>query len=164
MKTPNYSWSIMVKPVIYKTVTFEIPCHHRLISNTLSHDENLSVFSKCMGQYGHGHNYKLKVTFKYAFSQENPFLSDQLKNQVFEIVVKPCMYQSLNEVFAKRGIQNPITTGEQIVHVFAEWLEDSPVMAYLDEMELVETRKNSFFHKFQNHHNLYGKSSPIQNP
>ena len=59
------------------------------------------------------------------------------------------MYQSLNEVFAERGIQNPITTGEQIIHVFAEWLHESPVLKYLDEMELVETRKIHSFTNFK---------------
>ena len=142
----------MVKPLIYKTVTFDIPCHHRLISNTLSHSENLEVFSKCMGQYGHGHNYKLKVTFRYAYDQEDPFLINKLKDQVFEIVVKPCMYQSLNEVFAHRGINNPITTGEQIVHVFANWLKEEPIISFLHQMELVETRKNSFFYNFDSHY------------
>ena len=138
----------MVKPVIHKTITFDIPCHHRLISNTLSHEENLEVFSKCMGKYGHGHNYKLKVTFQYIYDQNDPFLTDKLKDQVFEVVVKPCMYQSLNEIFLKRGVKNPITTGEQIIHVFAHWLRETSIVNFLHKMELVETRKNSFFYKF----------------
>ena len=157
MKTQNYSWSIMVKPIIYKTVTFEFAAHHRLISNTLSHDENYKIFSKCMGNFGHGHNYKLKVTFRYEYDQEDPFVVSRLSEHVREIIINPCNYQSLNEVFAARGIKNPVTTGEQIIHVFADWLITEEVAEFIDEMELIETRKNSFFYKFPSHHQLYLK-------
>lgn len=153
----------MAKPLIYKTVTFEFAAHHRLISNTLNHDENFKIFSKCMGNFGHGHNYKLKVTFRYSYDQEDPFLVSRLSEQIKEIIIDPCHYQSLNEVFAARGIKNPVTTGEQIVHVFADWIRTETVAEFIDEMELIETRKNSFFYKFPAHHNLYRKQ-PTQNP
>lgn len=145
----------MAKPLIYKTVTFEFSAHHRLISNTLTHAENFNTFSKCMGSFGHGHNYKLKVTFRYAYDQEDPYLVSRLSNQLKQLVIEPCNFQSLNEVFALKGIDNPVTTGEQIIHVFADWIKRDWIAEFIDEMELVETRKNSFFYKFPEHHALY---------
>jgi len=146
----------MAKPILYKTHTFEIPCHHRLVSNTLSHEQNQQVFSKCYGNYGHGHNYKLKITFRYPYSQEEPLADQKWTAIIEEMLVAPCSYQSLNVVFANWGIKNPITTGEQILEVFAQKLEQSSIQKVLFEAELVETRKNSFYYSFQKTRRAHG--------
>ena len=138
----------MVKHWIHKTKTFELPCHHRLISSTLNTSENRATFGKCMGEFGHGHNYKLKLTFKYIYNQELPFFDRSLYSVVLEKIIKPFAYTSLNDSFLLIGINNPITTGEQITEVFAGILADSEISPYLLEMELVETRRNSFFWSF----------------
>ena len=67
---------------------------------------------------------------------------------VLEKIIKPFAYTSLNDSFLLIGINNPITTGEQITEVFAGILADSEISPYLLEMELVETRRNSFFWSF----------------
>jgi len=133
---------------IYKTRCFELPCHHRLISATLQHAENLDTFGKCMGLFGHGHNYKLKVSFRYLYDPEDPFFDQTLALVIMDEIVKPFAYTSLNESFQKLGVPNPITTGEQIISVFAHILQSSHIKPHLHSMELVETRRNSFFWNF----------------
>ena len=140
----------MAKPLIHKTITHVISAHHRLISNRLNHEENVEVFSKCMGLYGHGHNYKLKATYRWSYDQEDPFFIQSIDESLQELVVRPFLYKSLNVEFERMGIENPVTTGEQIIEVLGHILEKSPISDYLDQIELVETRKNSFFYQFNN--------------
>ena len=111
-----------------------------------------------MGQFGHGHNYKLKVTFKYIYDQENPFFFKKLCSVISEKIIQPFAYTSLNESFLKIGITNPITTGEQITAVFANLLEHSDAHPFLFSMELVETRRNSFFWHFNSANESTAKS------
>ncbi|MBT3786380.1 hypothetical protein HOF92_15505 [bacterium] len=138
----------MGKNWIHKTHTFELLCHHRLISKTLTHEQNLETFGKCMGTHGHGHNYRLKITFRYPYCPDNPLFDQDLCADIERLIIKPFSHTSLNEVFKEMGIRNPITTGEQIIEVFAQVLREDEVCQWLDSMELVETRRNSFFWYF----------------
>lgn len=133
--------------MILKTKKYSLHCHHRLISNQLTHDENVDVFSKCMGQYGHGHEYLIRLTF---LIKPNDFsLEDKIDQHVTSCLINPFSYQSINHVFASIGIENPVTTGEQIVKVFAKLLQQDPISDSYHKLEVVETRKNSFFHFFE---------------
>lgn len=136
----------MVKIMILKTKTYKLPCHHRLISNQLSHKSNLKIFSKCMGLYGHGHEYLIRLSFRL---QTNDFeLEKKVDQHIYDKVIKLFSHQSLNKVFKDIGIQNPITTGEQIVLIFANILNQDIISKNYYKIEVVETPKNSFYHFF----------------
>ncbi|MCO4782248.1 MAG: 6-carboxytetrahydropterin synthase [Candidatus Cloacimonetes bacterium] len=134
--------------MILKTKKYSLHCHHRLISKQLSHQENLKVFSKCMGQYGHGHEYLVRLSF---FIQSNDFeLEKKVDQHIDDCLITPFSYQSINQVFDSIGVDNSITTGEQIVKIFALLLQKDPLSECYYKIEVVETRKNSFFHFFEN--------------
>lgn len=137
----------MVKTMILKTKSYSLHCHHRLISNQLSHNENVKVFSKCMGEFGHGHEYLVKLSF---FKKKDDFeLETKVDLHLKKCLIDPFSYQSINHVFDSMGIENSITTGEQIVQVFAKLLQQDILSKCYHKIELVETRKNSFFHFFE---------------
>ncbi len=46
----------------YLTRSVEFEASHRYWNPAFSHEKNLQVFGKCVSPYGHGHNYKLRVT------------------------------------------------------------------------------------------------------
>ena len=48
--------------MVYLTRRYQFSAAHRLHSDALSDEENLSVYGKCNNPYGHGHNYVLEVT------------------------------------------------------------------------------------------------------
>ncbi|MCJ8345114.1 hypothetical protein MJH12_06215 [bacterium] len=132
--------------MILKTKTYKLPCHHQLISNQLSHEQNEEVFSKCMGLYGHGHEYLLRSSFLLA--TDNFELERQVDLHVKEQLLDTFSHQSLNIVFQEMGIENPVTTGEQIVLIFADLLSKDLLSKNYYRIELVETPKNSFYHFF----------------
>jgi 6-pyruvoyl-tetrahydropterin synthase len=113
----------------------------------LTHDENVKVFSKCMGQYGHGHEYLVRLSF--LFKPNDFTLEKQVDQHIKDCLITPFSYQSINQVFDSIGIDNSITTGEQIVKVFAQLLQKDSISKSYHKIEVVETRKNSFFHLFQ---------------
>jgi 6-pyruvoyltetrahydropterin/6-carboxytetrahydropterin synthase len=129
---------------LYKTITFELKAHHRLISNRLTQEENERIYQKCMGKHGHGHNYKICVTF--CLSPED-FSNGRLTlftSQVHSLLIEPFHLKSLNVEFAAMGVENPVTTGEQIVSIFSEKLRLAGLSEFVSRLEVQETRKNSF--------------------
>ncbi len=139
----------MAKSRIHKTLSFEISAHHRLMSQTLTREENQGIFGKCMGHFGHGHNYKLRLTCALDYSYKSPWPEIEVREKVKELIVEPFEGKSLNQAFEERNVANPITTGEQIIQVFALILKEDPFLApWLYSLELQETRKNSFSLKF----------------
>jgi 6-pyruvoyltetrahydropterin/6-carboxytetrahydropterin synthase len=48
--------------MVYLTRRYRFAAAHRLHSDSLSEEENHSVYGKCNNPYGHGHNYVLEVT------------------------------------------------------------------------------------------------------
>jgi len=131
-------------PRLYKTVTFELKAHHRLISNRLSQEENERIYQKCMGKFGHGHNYKICVTFCHS---ANDVLYGRLKHLtslVHSLLIEPFHLKSLNAEFAAMGVENPTTTGEQIVSIFTQKLVEAGLSEHVIRLEVQETRKNSF--------------------
>jgi 6-pyruvoyl-tetrahydropterin synthase len=134
---------------LHKTLSFEVSCHHRLMSKSLGVEENLKIYGKCMGDFGHGHNYKLRLTCAFNYPLQDSWPEMEVRKRVEDLIIKPFHGKSLNLAFAERGISNPITTGEQIIQVFADILkEDSLLKPWLFGLELLETRKNSFQLKF----------------
>jgi 6-pyruvoyltetrahydropterin/6-carboxytetrahydropterin synthase len=60
----SLSCSYSEHPMIRLSQTFEFCASHRLHNEALSEEENRKTFGKCNNPFGHGHNYRLKVTLK----------------------------------------------------------------------------------------------------
>lgn len=52
------------KNIVYLTRKIDFCASHRYFIETLSEEENFSLFGKCSYRHGHGHNYSLEVTVK----------------------------------------------------------------------------------------------------
>ncbi len=132
-------------PLFYKTITHEFSAHHRLISRHLSLEENRATYGKCMGEFGHGHNYKVRITYAFSLSELESGLLAQTDLQVKRLIIDPFAFKSLNHEFAQMGLENPVTSGEQIACVFHQILKNADLASRIQRLEVVETRKNSFF-------------------
>ncbi len=47
----------------YLSRAYRLSASHRLHTDALGKEENRAIFGKCNNPYGHGHNYRIEVTF-----------------------------------------------------------------------------------------------------
>jgi 6-pyruvoyltetrahydropterin/6-carboxytetrahydropterin synthase len=128
--------------VVHLTRKYHFSAAHRLHSNELSEEENLSLFGKCNNPHGHGHNYYLEVTVS---GQPDPTtgmiinLSD-LDRTVENIVLKKFDHKHLNLDTQEFKDLNP--TSDNFVVVL--WNLLAPHLPELTKIGLWETEKNYF--------------------
>lgn len=67
---------------------FKFSASHRLYINTLSKEENFSLFDKCSSQNGHGHDYVVEVKVKDKIDDKTGMVTDhlQLENRGKKII------------------------------------------------------------------------------
>ena len=116
---------------------------HRLHTDHLSYEENLSVFGKCNNPNGHGHNYVVLVTVKCMVptaTGEGVDL-DRLDRTVVGQVITRFDHHDLNQdpEFAGRT-----TTGENLVLLIWDLLVKCLPAGQLEKVGLIETRDNYF--------------------
>jgi 6-pyruvoyltetrahydropterin/6-carboxytetrahydropterin synthase len=116
---------------------------HRLHSDHLSPQENLTAFGKCNNPNGHGHNYVVLVTVKSRVPTTigEGLDLDRLDRIVRQQVIMRFDHQDLNRdpEFADRT-----TTGENLVLLIWDLLVKSFPAGQLGKVGLIETRDNYF--------------------
>jgi 6-pyruvoyltetrahydropterin/6-carboxytetrahydropterin synthase len=126
----------------YLTRQYHFCASHRLHSQKLSNEENLTIFGKCNNIYGHGHNYYLDVMVK---GEPDPTtgmiinLSD-LDNIVDSVVMDKFDHKHLNLDTKEFEELNP--TSEVVAEVIYNMLK--PHLPQLHKIGLWETEKNYF--------------------
>jgi 6-pyruvoyltetrahydropterin/6-carboxytetrahydropterin synthase len=131
------------KTMLSLTKVFAFSAAHRLHSQSLSEDENRTVFGKCNNPHGHGHNYELEVTVQGTTDPRTGMIMDLgfLMQVVQEEVIERFDHKHLNEDTREFRTLNP--TGENIVKVIWDLLR--PRLGHnLKRIGLWETPKNFF--------------------
>jgi 6-pyruvoyltetrahydropterin/6-carboxytetrahydropterin synthase len=113
---------------------------HRLHTDCLSAEENRAVFGKCNNPNGHGHNYVVFVTVA-AGEESMPSDVKKLDEVVRDTIVKRFDHRDLNQdpLFADRT-----TTGENLVVLIWDLLENRLPAEQLTKVGVIETRDNYF--------------------
>lgn len=140
---------ILEKPrKIYVTRTIEFNAAHRLFNPELSEEENRSLYGKCSGEYGHGHNYLLEITLSGPIDRKTGYLFDlkKLKTILEEEVVARFDHRHMN--FEVKELQNHVPTTEILAVVVWDILEMrletiTKQEVSLHEVKIHETGKNS---------------------
>jgi 6-pyruvoyltetrahydropterin/6-carboxytetrahydropterin synthase len=120
-----------------RRVTFS--AMHALGSESLSDEENRSIFGKCFRT--HGHDYFLEATVKgfidkdSGLSCDRDFLEDVLQKEVVDRFNKT----HLNDTFGN-------TTGENLVRAFFDLLSEKLKPLHLVAVRVQETPKNFFIY------------------
>ena len=128
------------KTYLSRRVTFS--ASHRLHSEHLSATENRTLFDKCNGENGHGHNYTAEITL---FGQVDPktgmvFSLTELKRILAETVEAKLDHKHLNLDVPEFHALNP--TAENIAVVIWKMLESRLPKGLLHEVKLAETENN----------------------
>jgi 6-pyruvoyltetrahydropterin/6-carboxytetrahydropterin synthase len=140
---------ILDKPrKIYVTRKIEFNAAHRLFNPDLSEEENLRIYGKCSGIYGHGHNYLLEITLSGTIDRKTGYLFDlkQLKNILEEEIVARFDHRHLN--FDVSELDGNVPTTEILAVTVWDILESrlrtiTNKEVSLHEVRIHETGKNS---------------------
>ncbi|WP_447601661.1 6-carboxytetrahydropterin synthase [Nitrospira sp. Nam80] len=113
---------------------------HRLHTDCLSAEENRAAFGKCNNPNGHGHNYVVFVTVA-AGEESTPSDVNKFDEVVRDTIVKRFDHRDLNQdpLFADRT-----TTGENLVVLIWDLLENRLPAGQLTKVGVIETRDNYF--------------------
>ncbi len=136
-------------PMLTVTRTYDFSASHRLHSQTLSDEENKSIFGKCNWENGHGHNYEVEVTLAGDPDPRTGLLwdLDRLDIIVDEEVLKPYDHKHLNYDTVDFRDLNP--TSENLTQVVWDNLsrrlrKESLGGARLYRVAVRETARNYF--------------------
>ena len=134
----------MMGSMVHLTVAGEYDAAHTLWQPSFSREENYRAFGECANPAGHGHRFRVELTFGAPVSAERPFvIRRDAVRRIFDDLLAPRIDRTnLNETFDPDGF---LPTGENLVRAIWRIVEGS-----LDEevslirVRVVETRKNSF--------------------
>ncbi|OAT72437.1 6-carboxytetrahydropterin synthase [Parageobacillus thermoglucosidasius] len=124
------------------TRKYHFSAAHRLHSEQLSDEENLSIFGKCNNPYGHGHNYYLEVTVSGNPDPVTGMIANiaDVDRIVHQEVIQKFDHKHLNLDTEEFKHLNP--TSENVAIVIWDLL--SPKLPNLYKIGLYETEKNYF--------------------
>jgi len=130
-------------PEVALTRRYQFSAAHRLHSPALSEEDNRKIFGKCNNPNGHGHNYTVEVTVRGSIHPETGMVTnlDQLDRVVDECVIRRFDHQHLNY---DKAFAETVTTGENLVILLWQLLENALPDGTLDRIGVVETRDNYF--------------------
>jgi 6-pyruvoyltetrahydropterin/6-carboxytetrahydropterin synthase len=116
---------------------------HRLHTDTLSEQENRSVYGKCNNPFGHGHNYFLEVTVSGPVDQATGMVCNlvDLDSFVQAEIVDRFDHQNLN---CLPEFTAAVPTTENLIQQIHEILQRGFRHAHLEKVRLEETMMNSF--------------------
>jgi 6-pyruvoyltetrahydropterin/6-carboxytetrahydropterin synthase len=132
--------------MLYLTCAYRFNAAHKMWNADLPEEENLATFGKCANPGGHGHTYRLEITFKRAVSPAAPFvmLRREIAALIDEVLEPRLAYADLNRVFG----DGFIASGEEIARAVWELIErEFATEAQLVSVRVIETRKNSFVYR-----------------
>lgn len=125
------------------TVGYRFNASHKMWSAELSEEENRRTFGKCANPAGHGHSYRLEITFERPVSRREPFvLTPMERERLITGLLEPRLaYADLNRVFG----EGFIASGERIAQAVRAMIErEFTCGARLMAVRVIETSKNSF--------------------
>jgi len=129
-------------PTVYVTRRLHFSAAHRLHSDSLSDEENKSVFGLCNNPLGHGHNYEIEVTVRGEPDATTGMVIDlkDLKSIVEREIIEQVDHKHLNfDVDFMRGI---VPTAENIAVAFWKQIVEKLPSGELYEMRVFETPRN----------------------
>ena len=127
----------------YLTRRYKFPASHRLHSDALSSEENISAYGKCNNPHGHGHNYALEVTVSGAVDPQTGMVCDlvSMDGIIHQEVVSVFDHSHLNSL---PSFRDRVPTTENLGLVIYGILQQKFTLANLEKVRLEETRKNAF--------------------
>jgi 6-pyruvoyltetrahydropterin/6-carboxytetrahydropterin synthase len=134
----------MTESIAHLTVAAEYDAAHTLWQSAFSREENYRAFGECANPAGHGHRFRVELTFCARVSAERPYVirRDSIRS-VFEDLVAPRIDRTnLNEAFGPEAF---LPTGENLARAIWQTVEGAlGDDVSLARVRVVETRKNSF--------------------
>ncbi|MGH7315807.1 MAG: 6-carboxytetrahydropterin synthase [Candidatus Rokuibacteriota bacterium] len=124
------------------TRSYHFSAAHQLANAALSDEENARVYGQCFRP--HGHNYVLEVTVAGTL---DPATGMSVDLAAVDAAVKAAVLDRVDHydlsatVPALAGV---ITTGENLVRTFYQWIESALPPGRLNRVTLVETANNVF--------------------
>ena len=128
--------------MVYLTRRTSFSASHRLWSEHLSEEENITLYEKCANPNGHGHNYVLEVTVQGTPNPRTGMVLNlaELKQAINEQVVNWVDHKHLN--YDVPWLEGSIPTTEVMAMKFWERLQRALPEGLLYEVKLYETENN----------------------
>lgn len=118
---------------------------HRLHSQSLTDDENRTIFGKCNNPNGHGHNYVLEVTICGSIDLSTGMLMNitDLKRLINENVLNLVDHKHLDLDVDYFRLNNFVSTTENLaIFIWSQLVNHFPSNVQLYEIKIYETEKN----------------------
>ena len=97
--------------MVYRTIVFDFTAKHKLHNPSLSEEENIDAFGKCVE--GHGHNYVLKITVKGTPNQTTNLLV--VEHKFIEHIEKLLEYYDYSTLHKLKEFENKVATTEVFI-------------------------------------------------
>lgn len=116
---------------------------HRLHSDEMSAEENLTTYGKCNNPYGHGHNYSVEITVSGPVDNETGMICNltDLDGFVHKEILERYEHQNLNLL---PEFTNAVPTTENLCISIFQILKRGFSKAHLEKVRIEETMLNSF--------------------
>jgi len=127
----------------YLTRRYWFSASHRLHNESLSADENRSIYGKCNNPHGHGHNYAVEVTVGGRIDQASGMICNLADLDAFvqQNIVERFGHENLNTLTEFEGVVP--TTENLSIRVF-DILKEGFSHARIEKVRVEETMLNSF--------------------
>jgi len=127
----------------YLTRRYMFSASHRLNSDSMSAEENKSVYGKCNNPHGHGHNYVLEVTVSGQVEAKTGMICNlmDLDSFVQKNIVYRFDHENLNTMAEFR---NAVPTTENLCVEIYNILQKGFQQAGVEKVRMEETMLNSF--------------------
>lgn len=128
--------------MVYLTRRTTFSASHRLWSNQLSAEENITLYDKCANPHGHGHNYTLEVTVRGTPDPRTGMVLNltDLKQAINQHIIDEVDHKHLN--YDVPWLEGCVPTTEVLAIKFWERLERALPKGLLYEVKLHETENN----------------------
>jgi 6-pyruvoyltetrahydropterin/6-carboxytetrahydropterin synthase len=124
------------------TRSYHFSAAHQLVNPALSDAQNAELYGQCFRR--HGHNYQLEVTVAGAL---DPATGMSVDIALIDAAVKKAVLDQVDHYDLSATVPTlagVITTGENLVRTFWDWLEAALPAGILRRVILVETANNVF--------------------
>jgi 6-pyruvoyltetrahydropterin/6-carboxytetrahydropterin synthase len=127
----------------YLTRRYLFSASHRLHSDAMTLEENVSTYGKCNNPHGHGHNYYLEVAVAGQVDEATGMVCNlvDLDECVQAEVLDRFDHQNLNTL---KEFEREVPTTESLCKVIFEILQRGFSKAHLERVRIEETMLNSF--------------------
>ena len=127
----------------YLSRRYMFSASHRLHSDAMSKQENISTYGKCNNPFGHGHNYALEITVSGSVDDKTGMVCKvaDLDSFVQQDILERLDVQNLNMIPEFAGV---VPTTENLCTVIHDIVHRGFKLAHLEKVRLEETMMNSF--------------------